>query len=116
MQPIREGNHTFKARNVGKNYATRAHPWLLSKREWDVVEATCHGAETYADAAMALGIATKTVQTHLHNVYAKLGITGRVALITRVLNAPAARERCFPHLRITERHGAITERQRNDSK
>lgn len=82
---------------------TRRNPWLLTPREWQVVELVCRGIDSYVGMAAALTISQKTVQTHLHSVYGKLGIDSPAKIVLRVMHDSQARERCFPSLLITER-------------
>lgn len=48
----------------------------LSARERDVVRRAAAG-EANGDIARALGISVRTVETHLHHAYRKLGVSGR---------------------------------------
>ena len=52
---------------------------MLATTELDVVRLVCEGLGNKAIASR-LFISHRTVQTHLTHVYAKLGITSRVAL------------------------------------
>lgn len=56
----------------------------LSAREREIVRAIVAGLRP-AEIAVRLGIARKTVETHLDNVYAKLGVHTRHDLIGQAL-------------------------------
>ena len=58
---------------------TTARP-KLSKSEWRVAEQIAAGC-TNAQAAEALFLSKRTIDTHLRNIYRRLGITSREALI-----------------------------------
>lgn len=58
----------------------RTEPDPLSRREREIAVMTAEGM-TSATIATALGISTRTVETHRANVYRKLGIRSRTALI-----------------------------------
>lgn len=60
----------------------------LTSQEQVVAELAASGASN-AEIALGLGISARTVAHHLQHVYAKLGITGRRQLATR-LSRPAA--------------------------
>lgn len=51
----------------------------LSKREIEVARLVAHGL-TSQEVATELGISTRTVTTHLSNIYDRLGLPGRAAL------------------------------------
>lgn len=59
--------------------ATATRP-KLSKSEWRVAEQIATGC-TNAQAAEALFLSKRTIDTHLRNIYRRLGITGREELI-----------------------------------
>ena len=54
------------------------HP-LITGREREVAGLAAHGASD-RDISAILGISVRTVNAHLRNVYAKLGVHGRAAL------------------------------------
>lgn len=85
---------------TGPQATTLCHAWGLTRREWDIVEALCAGHEAGAELAQYLDISARTIQTHLYNIFSKLHIRSKTALILKVLDDEAARARCFPHLRI----------------
>jgi DNA-binding CsgD family transcriptional regulator len=62
---------------------------MLSKREKQVVALLLEGKSNKL-IALALGISDRTVEFHLKNVYAKLGVSTRVELIVRLGIAPGA--------------------------
>ena len=53
---------------------------VLTPREYDVVKLLAQNLRT-RDVATRLGISGGTVKVHLHNIYEKLGVTGRSQLI-----------------------------------
>lgn len=60
--------------------AERAAAAVLTPRELDVVRCVAQGLRN-KEIARRLGINEGTVKLHLHHIYEKLGIDGRVALI-----------------------------------
>jgi DNA-binding CsgD family transcriptional regulator len=68
------------ARSVptGPRAATRAHPFGLTRREREVLDLIC-AEHTNAEIAAKLFISAKTVDRHVSNVLAKLGVPGRAA-------------------------------------
>jgi len=56
----------------------------LTAREVEVARLLCAG-KCDKDIARALGIAFSTVRTHLHSLFEKLGVSGRVALMLRLM-------------------------------
>lgn len=54
-------------------------PAQLSAREEEVVTMVAQGKCT-KEIAVALGLATKTVETHRHNIYTKLGVGSAVEM------------------------------------
>jgi DNA-binding NarL/FixJ family response regulator len=57
---------------------TEAPAEALSPRELDVLRVAAEG-HTNEQIAATLGLSARTVERHLSNVYAKLGLTGRAA-------------------------------------
>ena len=59
----------------------------LSSREWQVIALAAKG---YANKIIAreLSLTEGTVKLHLHNIYQKLGIRSRFALVLLVNNLP----------------------------
>ena len=55
-------------------------PCPLSTRELDVLKQLAEG-KVYKQIALALGLSTSTVRTHLHNTYAKLGAVDRAQAV-----------------------------------
>jgi DNA-binding CsgD family transcriptional regulator/tetratricopeptide (TPR) repeat protein len=65
----------------GKRRAAAARgPASLTRREREVAELAVAGMST-RDIAAQLGIGDRTVETHLDNVYAKLGVDSRLELV-----------------------------------
>jgi pimeloyl-ACP methyl ester carboxylesterase/DNA-binding CsgD family transcriptional regulator len=58
----------------------------LSPRELDVLRLVAHG-RTNAEVAAELGLSPRTVERHLSNVYAKMGVTGSAARAAVVADA-----------------------------
>ncbi len=52
---------------------------LLTRREWDVVDAISRGLRS-REIALELGISPKTVKSHLSNIFVKTQLKGRFAL------------------------------------
>jgi len=69
-------------------------PWLadqagdtqLTRREIEVVRLVCHGF-TNKVVARELGLSEGTVKIHLHNIYRKLRVRTRVALLNTLNGA-----------------------------
>ena len=61
----------------------------LSAREHEVVSQVLHG-KSNKQIAQELGIAIRTVEFHLHNIYLKLDVRSRVELILHLSNTPGA--------------------------
>lgn len=53
---------------------------LLTRREFSILHSISRGG-SYAKVAEALGLSTGTVQTHIKNIYAKLGVHSRTEAI-----------------------------------
>jgi DNA-binding NarL/FixJ family response regulator len=62
---------------VGPNEAESA---LLTRREFSILDSISRGG-SYAKVAEALGLSIGTVQTHIKNIYAKLGVHSRTEAI-----------------------------------
>lgn len=67
--------------------AERASERGLSARQLDVMRGVIAGASN-AQVAMSLGISTRTVDKHLQNIYAQLGVTSRTQAIGRLRSSP----------------------------
>lgn len=61
----------------------------LSKREIEVARLVAHGL-TSQEVATELGISTRTVTTHLSNIYERLGLPGRAALARYIVQSGLA--------------------------
>jgi len=69
----------------GLSFSVRpGEPIALSAREFDVVRLVVEGRSNDEIAAQ-LGIAAKTVETHLRRVFERLGVASRTELATRAL-------------------------------
>ena len=60
--------------------AIEAEPALLTRREFSIQDSISRGG-SYAKVAEALGLSIGTVQTHIKNIYAKLGVHSRTEAI-----------------------------------
>ena len=65
----------------------------LTGREREVVLALVAGGLSNKDVGLRLNLSEGTVKVHLHNIYKKLGVKGRTALV-----ALAHTELASPHL------------------
>lgn len=66
-----------------RDAAARAAAMVLTPREIDVVRMVTEGLRN-REIARRIGISEGTVKIHLHNVYEKLGVDGRGALVVYV--------------------------------
>lgn len=67
-------------RVVSREHASREAAALLTPRETEIVRMVAEGLRNREIAART-AIAEGTVKIHLHNIYEKLGVDGRVALV-----------------------------------
>jgi putative nucleotidyltransferase with HDIG domain len=67
----------------GGSRRRRAEPSPLSNRETTIVRLLAEG-KRYKEIALELNVAASTVRTHLHNVYAKIGVDDRAQAVLRV--------------------------------
>jgi DNA-binding NarL/FixJ family response regulator len=72
----------FDLPHVGGSQRRRAERSPLSSRETAVLRILAEG-KVYKVIARDLGLATSTVRSHLHNVYAKLGVDDRAQAVLR---------------------------------
>ena len=72
----------FDLPHAGGSQRRRAEPSPLSERETAVLRVLSRG-EVYKGIAQELNVSTSTVRTHLHNVYAKLGVSDRAQAVLR---------------------------------
>jgi putative nucleotidyltransferase with HDIG domain len=72
----------FDLPHSGGSHRRRAEPSPLSKRETTIVRLLAEG-KRYKEIALALDVAVSTVRTHLHNVYAKVGVDDRAQAVLR---------------------------------
>jgi DNA-binding NarL/FixJ family response regulator len=61
---------------------------VLTPREREILDLICSGA-SYQDVGMALGIRLGTVQSHVKNVYSKLGVGSKIEAMRLALGAAA---------------------------
>jgi putative nucleotidyltransferase with HDIG domain len=67
----------------GGSRLRRSEPSPLSNRETAIVRLLAEG-KRYKEIALELNVAASTVRTHLHNVYAKIGVDDRAQAVLRV--------------------------------
>ena len=72
----------FDLPRSGGSQQRRAERSPLSHRETAVLRGLAEG-KVYKNIGVELGVATSTVRTHLHNVYAKLGVDDRAQAVLR---------------------------------
>lgn len=73
----------FDLPHSGGSRRRRAEPSPLSNRETTIVRLLAEG-KRYKEIALELNVAASTVRTHLHNVYAKIGVDDRAQAVLRV--------------------------------
>ncbi|HEY0256324.1 MAG TPA: helix-turn-helix transcriptional regulator [Candidatus Methylacidiphilales bacterium] len=74
-----------------KSSFVRGHPRQLTLREQQVVNWIVEG-KSNSEIATILSITTATVKKHVENVFSKLGVENRSALIVRVLKSKTAHD------------------------
>ena len=72
----------FDLPHSGGSQRRRAEPSPLSRRQTAVLRILAQG-KVYQVIALELGVATSTVRSHLHNIYAKLGVDDRAQAVLR---------------------------------
>ena len=72
----------FDLPHSGGSSRRRAEPSPLSNRETTIVRLLAEG-KRYKQIALELSVAASTVRTHLHNVYAKIGVDDRAQAVLR---------------------------------
>jgi DNA-binding NarL/FixJ family response regulator len=88
VRKVHAGEHWVETRSVGRTLATlmqreealREVSRVLTAREIEVIRMLARGLRS-ARIASELHISEGTVKTHLHRIYEKLGVDGRVSLI-----------------------------------
>jgi len=82
----------FVVETQGSKRPIHARPlrerFSLHEREMDVVKLLCGGA-TDKDLAEILFISERTLKGYLHNIFQKMGVQNRAALICKVLADPS---------------------------
>jgi DNA-binding CsgD family transcriptional regulator len=71
----------------GPSHKRGARPYGLTKRELQVAELIA-GGHTNAEIAKKLFLSPRTVETHISHIFAKLGVTSRVAIVNALNRAP----------------------------
>lgn len=99
MEAIHKGILFETTRRRSLDAATLANPWRLTRAEYEIVRLICQGLSS-SEIAQTLYVSPRTLQTHVRAILRKLGVYDRVGVILAVLEHPAARRRCFPHLTI----------------
>jgi putative nucleotidyltransferase with HDIG domain len=72
----------FDLPHSGGSQRRRAEPSPLSARQTAVLRILAQG-KVYQEIARELGVATSTVRSHLHSIYAKLGVDDRAQAVLR---------------------------------
>jgi putative nucleotidyltransferase with HDIG domain len=72
----------FDLPHTGGSQRRRATPSPLTRRETAVIRGLAEG-KLYKEIARDIGLSTSTVRTHLHNIYAKLGVGDRAQAVLR---------------------------------
>ena len=88
IRSVHAGEQWLERRTVGRamsmllqrELTSREFSSVLTPREMEVVRMIAQGART-SSIADALHVSEGTVKTHLHHIYEKLGVDGRVRLI-----------------------------------
>jgi len=57
----------------------------LSRAEWRVVDVILDGNTTLAEASQVLGLTPRSIQTHLYNIYPKIGVKNKCELILKMM-------------------------------
>jgi DNA-binding NarL/FixJ family response regulator len=89
LRRVHAGEHWFERRSVGRalagfvqhEAATREISRILTSRELEVVRMVVTDGLRSAGIARKLHVSEGTVKTHLHRIYEKLRVDGRVQLI-----------------------------------
>lgn len=82
---------------ITRSAAERANPLeSLTDREREILAWAAAG-QGNKDIADRLSVSLETVKTHLHHIYQKLDVTGRVEAILLFLNATTSPRRLGPH-------------------
>jgi putative nucleotidyltransferase with HDIG domain len=72
----------FDLPHTGGSQRRRAEPSPLSSRETSILRLLAQG-KVYKVIALELGLSPSTIRTHLHNIYAKLGVNDRAQAVLR---------------------------------
>ena len=78
-ETIRHGPAYYRS-NVGPSETTHDLPEPLTPRETEVLSLVARGL-TNNQVAHRLTISPNTVHAHLHTIYSKLGVSGRIAAV-----------------------------------
>lgn len=68
----------------------------LTLREQEVLDQLAHGISN-REISEQLTISVRTVETHLNNIYGKLGVRGRVQAILRITRGPSNHRPVIQH-------------------
>ncbi len=98
QQPVKEGRHV----NAGPRRSTRRQPWMLTLMEWRVVQAVCAGSPTRLELAQQFGVDKRTIDSHLSEIFRKIGAQSTACVVLAVLHNAEARRVCWPELKIEE--------------
>lgn len=91
LREVHAGRRWLDKRSVGhavdtllrREAAHKELPGLLTARELEIARAVAAGLRN-KEIADKLSISEGTVKVHLHTIYAKLGVDGRMALVLRL--------------------------------
>ena len=94
--PIKTGYH------IRRRPKRTPAPLGLTRAEWRITVAICHGCDSRTDLAERFKLSRRTVDTHTRHIGEKLRTNNRVGVVLAVLGDKDARRVCWPELRIEE--------------
>jgi two-component system, NarL family, nitrate/nitrite response regulator NarL len=87
----REAVNGAVAREMVQRAQPGRHADLLTPREREIVASVAEGLSNKV-IAHRLGVSEGTVKIHLHNIYGKLGVRSRTALLSRIFGGEGRRD------------------------